>query len=270
MDVSFSPRERLSTESQSFSAQPMGVDNSAPCASSGNASSPYSLVAAAEVEPKVNRKIADDADFYYICDFAMGYHCERTLAERDIQALESLYPNLFVKVDNAIDRALKTVDKNEECLIYWDSLNIEHFQRYPEALQPIAEYLYNQLEEAPFSENNQRYGSGFNIEVMPYGLFKSQFFSIKESINGDQQLLVDHDGYKNMLENKKLVSAFHDLAFGDKTPEEKIETLKMMFPPDQPDGQHVSFEAFRTNALALMGKDFKQAQQRAVDSGMDP
>ena len=210
----------------------------------------------------------DDDDFYFL--YKGGWDSPGAIKQEDIDLLIKNNPGIFDGVDK--ETLNEFMDEGEGIQ--------DLFNSDPVKYQPIARYI------------SQGHEGCLMAHIMKYGEYKGGFYKVERDYEGTEWVKVRSDHYKLMLENKRFVSQLREFLFDQSmSNDDKVVNLQMLFPPiDQSDedssieelskntdllsidqsDEDVSIEELRRNMDLLFGNTFKQAQQRAINSGFKP
>ena len=158
-------------------------------------------------------------------------------------------PGIFDGVDK------KTVDD-----IMDDGTGIQYlFDSDPVKYQPIARYI------------EQGHDGCLSVCITKYGEYKGGFYTVEEDYEGTQELIVHSEQYDVSQENKRFFTQLREFLFDESvSSDDKVGGLQMLFCPINQGEADVSIDDLRENMDFLSGTVFKQAQQRAINSGMKP
>ena len=189
----------------------------------------------------------DDDDFYFL--YKGGWDSPGAIKQEGIDLLIKNNPSIFDGVDKG------TLDEFMD-----DGEGIQDlFNSDPVKYQPIARYI------------NQGHEGDLMVRIMKYGEYKGGFYKVERNYEGTQWVRVHSDRYKLMLENKRFVSQLREFLFDQSmSNDDKVVNLQMLFPPIDQSDEDVSIDELRRNMDLLFGDTFKQAQQRAINSGFKP
>ena len=189
----------------------------------------------------------DDDDFYFL--YHGGWDSPGVIKQEGIDLLIKNNPGIFDGVDK------ETLND-----FMHDGYGIQElFNSDPVKYQPIARYI------------NQGHEGDLMVHIMKYGEYKGGFYKVERNYEGTQWVRVHSDRYKLMLENKRFVSQLREFLFDQSmSNDDKVVNLQMLFPPIDQSDEDVSIDELRRNMDLLFGDTFKQAQQRAINSGFKP
>lgn len=189
----------------------------------------------------------DDDEFYIL--YKGGWSDPGAIKKEGIDFLKKNNPGIFDDVDK--DTLNSFMDSGYGIQRLFDSDPVKY--------QPIARYI------------DQGHEGCLSAFRMSYGEYKGKFYDIEEDYEGTQWVNVHSDHYELMLENKRFVSQLREFLFDQSmSNDEKVVNLQMLFPPIDQRDEGVSIEELRKNMDLLFGDTFKQAQQRAINSGFRP
>ena len=189
----------------------------------------------------------DDDDFYFL--YKGGWDVPGAIKQEGIDLLIKNNPGIFNGVDK--ETLNEFMDEGEGIQ--------DLFNSDPVKYQPIARYI------------NQGHEGCLQVHIMKYGEYKGGFYRVERNYEGTEWVKVHSDRYKLMLENKRFVSQLREFLFDQSmSNDDKVVNLQMLFPPIDQSDEDVSIEELRRNVDLLFGNTFKQAQQRAINSGFKP
>ena len=203
----------------------------------------------AEIAETVEIKLSSDDDFYLL--YVGSYTSPGFLKRETIEQLNQDHPGIFNGLDDPDDL----------------------FEADPAKYQPLAKLIYDTgygdletiLAPGSFGE------PCWSAKKMLYGEYQGGFYSFEEDYEGKQWVKVHSDHYQLMKKNKQFVAQLREFLFDQSmSNDDKVVNLQMLFPPINQSEEDVSIDQLRESMDLLFGNTFKQAQQRAINSGFKP
>ena len=197
----------------------------------------------------LSRKNFSPDDVFYLL-YVGSWSSPGTLKRETIKQLKKDHPGIFKGLDEPDDL----------------------FEADPVKYQPLAKLIH----DTRFCDLETILNRGIGdpcwcAEKMLYGEYQGGFYSVERDYEGTQWVKVHSDHYQLMKKNKLFVAQLRDFLFDQSmSNDDKVMNLQMLFPPLDQDGEDVSIDQLRENMDLLFGNTFKQAQQRAINSGLKP
>ncbi|WP_422448957.1 hypothetical protein [Endozoicomonas sp. ALB091] len=196
----------------------------------------------------VELKLSSDDDFYLL--YVGSYTSPGTLKRETIEQLNKDHPGIFNGLENPDDL----------------------FNADPVKYQPLAKLIYDTDYRDLETILDPDIGEPcWSAQKMLYGEYQGDFYKFEGDYEGTQWVRVHSDKYQLMKKNKQFVAQLREFLFDQSmSNDDKVVNLQMLFPPVDQSGEDISADQLRENMDLLFRNTFKQAQQRAINSGFKP